>query len=133
MPWKAKKLVAILAISMPMIGKKEEELEWVSCIWYLVIFKDQIEALLDSERKVNVMSQVFVYQLDLKIWKTNVKVQTIDGTTLETYKIVISTFSIWNKDNKERFFEESFLLADIKPDIVFGILFLTMNNTDIDF
>ena len=38
-----------------------------------------------------------------------------------------------DKDGKERFFEEKFLLADVKPDIVFEILFLTMSNADIDF
>ncbi len=38
-----------------------------------------------------------------------------------------------DKDNKKRFFEKSFLLADVKPDIVFGISFLTMSNSDVDF
>ena len=38
-----------------------------------------------------------------------------------------------NKDDGERFFEESFLFADVKPDIVFGILFLTKSNANIDF
>ncbi len=47
--------------------------------------------------------------------------------------MVVSTFSVLNKDRKERFFEESFLLADVSPDIVLGIPFLTMNNADVDF
>lgn len=47
--------------------------------------------------------------------------------------MVVSTFFVLNKDEKERFFEESFLLADVKPDIVLKMLFLTMRNTDIDF
>ncbi len=34
---------------------------------------------------------------------------------------------------RKRFFKESFLLADVKPDIVFGMRFQTMNNADIDF
>ncbi len=38
-----------------------------------------------------------------------------------------------NKDGRERFFEESFLLADVKPDIVLWMPFLTISNTDIDF
>ncbi len=36
-------------------------------------------------------------------------------------------------DRKERFFEESFLLADVSPDIVLGMPFLTMSNADVDF
>ncbi len=47
--------------------------------------------------------------------------------------MVVSTFSMANKDKKERVFEESFLLADVKLDIVLGIPFLTMSNTDVDF
>ncbi len=38
-----------------------------------------------------------------------------------------------DKDGRKKFFKESFLLADVKPDIVLGILFLTMSNTDVDF
>ncbi len=33
----------------------------------------------------------------------------------------------------ERIFEESFLLADVRPDIVLEMPFLTMSNTDVDF
>ncbi len=79
------------------------------------------------------MSQAFTHQLGLKICKTNVGAQKIDGTTLETYKMIVSTFSVLDKNNRERFFEESFLLADVKPDIVLGIPFLTMSNADVDF
>ncbi len=38
-----------------------------------------------------------------------------------------------DKDGKERFFEESFLLADVKPDIVLGMSFLIMSNADVNF
>ncbi len=38
-----------------------------------------------------------------------------------------------DKDGRERFFEENFLLADVKPDIVLRIPFLTMSNADVDF
>ncbi len=47
--------------------------------------------------------------------------------------MVVSTFSTSDKDDKERFFEKNFLLADVKPNIVFELLFLTMSNTDVDF
>ena len=47
--------------------------------------------------------------------------------------MVISTFSVLDKDDRERFFEESFLLADVKLERVFQIFFLTMSNTDVDF
>ena len=47
--------------------------------------------------------------------------------------MVVSIFSILNKDDKKRFFEESFLLANVKLDTVLKMFFLTMSNADIDF
>ena len=79
------------------------------------------------------MSQVFAFQLGFKIWKINIKAQKIDGTILKTYKIVASIFSMSNKDSKKRFFEKNFLLADVNPDRVFEMPFLTMSNINIDF
>lgn len=38
-----------------------------------------------------------------------------------------------HKNDKKRFFKESFLLADVKPDIVLGMSFLTMSNANVDF
>ncbi len=46
--------------------------------------------------------------------------------------MVVSTFSVSDKDGRERFFEESFLLADVKSDVILGIPFLTMSNADVD-
>ncbi len=116
-----------------MTQKTKKELERVPYIWYLVTFKDQIEALLDSGSEVNAMSQAFAHQLGLKIWKINVRAQKIDGSTLKTYEIIVSTFFVLDKDSRERFFEKSFLLADVKPDIVLGMPFLILSNVDIDF
>lgn len=61
------------------------------------------------ESKVNAINQAFVSQLGFKIQKTKIEVQKIDDTTLETYGIIASTFSISDKDVKKRFFEEKFL------------------------
>ena len=47
--------------------------------------------------------------------------------------MVVFTFFIFDKNSKSRFFKESFLLADIKSNLIFKMLFLTINNTDVDF
>ena len=47
--------------------------------------------------------------------------------------MVVFIFFILNKDGKERLFEESFLLANVKLDLVLGIFFLIISNADIDF
>lgn len=56
----AKKLMVISATSISMTERKtKEELKSISCIWYFVIFKDQIKALLDSKSEINIMNQTF--------------------------------------------------------------------------
>ncbi len=79
------------------------------------------------------MSQAFAHQLGLKIRKTNIRAQKSDNTTLKTYGIVVSTFSVSDKNGTESFFEESFLLIDVKLDIMLEMLFLIMSNANIDF
>ena len=131
---KTKKLVAVLATFTLMTGKKrEEELKQIPYIWYPVTFKDQTEALLDSKSEINAISLVFASQLGFRIQKINVGVQKIDNITLETDGMVVSIFFLLDKDDQERFFKESFLLADIKPDSVLAIPFLTMSNANVNF
>ena len=79
------------------------------------------------------MNPAFASQLGRRIWKANVEAQKIDGTTLEIYRIVVSTFSHSDKDDRERFYKKSFLLADVKLDTVLGMFFLIISNPDIDF
>ena len=79
------------------------------------------------------MSQAFAFQLDLQIQKTNVQASKIDSTILKTYEMIVSTFFISDKNSKERFFEKSLLLANIKPELVFKMFFLIINNANIDY
>ncbi len=79
------------------------------------------------------MNQAYIHRLYIKIRNINSGAPKIDGTTLKTYGMVISNFSMSDKDDRERFFEKSFLLPNVKSDIVFGMLFLTINNTDVNF
>ena len=78
------------------------------------------------------MSQAFAHELGFKIWKTNIEVEKIDNTTLETYGIVVSTFFVLDENGRKRFFEESFLLTDVKLEIMLEMLFLTISNANVD-
>ncbi len=40
---------------------------------------------------------------------------------------------MFDKDSKKRFFKESFLLAEVKPNVMLEMPFLTMSNANIDF
>ena len=64
---------------------------------------------------------------------TNISAQKIDGTTLETYGMVVAVFSVTDQANRVKFFEETFLVVNISPDIVLGMFFLTLSSANIDF
>ena len=63
----------------------------------------------------------------------DVEVQKIDGTILDTFEMVVAFFLVTEKANRIKFFAETFLVADISPEVVFEILFLTLSDADVDF
>ena len=52
---------------------------------------------------------------------------------LDTNKMVVIAFLMIDKANRVRFFEETFLIANISPEIVHEILFFNLSNANIDF
>ena len=120
-----------------MTDASEEALERISCIHYLVQFKDTdkalVQALINSWSKVNAIHPSFIKQLGLSIRPTDVGAPKIDGTTLDTHGIVVAAFSVEDKANRVRFFEKTFLVANISPEVVLGMPFLTLSGADVDF
>ena len=58
-----------------------------------------MQALIDSGSEVNAVHPFFVKQLGLSIRLTDVGAQKIDGTTLDTYGMVVTAFSVVDKAN----------------------------------
>ena len=110
-------------------------LDKVPCIYYSVQFrKDKgkdVLALLDSENKVNAMTLAYTVHLGLKVRMTDISVQEIDGSSLATYGMVIAVFQVVDKLGRSRFFQKTFLLADISMEVVLGMLFLTLSNPNV--
>ena len=123
------------------VARKEEvdenlraNLTRVPCIRYTNNFgKKSVSALLDSGSEVNAIYLAFAKKLGLTIRSTDVGVQKIDGTMLETYGMVVAAFSIEEKAIQVRFFEETFLVANVSPKVVLGIFILTLSGADVDF
>ena len=92
-----------------------------------------MQALIDSENEVNAIHQTFVKQLGLPIRSTDVGAQKIYGTTLDNHEMVVAAFSVVDKANQVRFFEETFLVANVSPEVVLGIFFFTLSGADINF
>ena len=93
----------------------------------------QGQALIDSRSEVNAIHPTFAKQLSLPIRPIDVGAQKIDGITLDTYGMVVAAFSVKDKANRVRFFEETFLVANVSPEVVFGMPFLTLSSANVDF
>ena len=52
---------------------------------------------------------------------------------LDTHGMVVAICSVVDKANWVRFFEDTFLVPNISSKIVFGMLFLTLSGTNVDF
>ena len=74
-----------------------------------------------------------ISKLGLKICTINVEVQKIDSSTLKTFEKILASFQIKDTFEKARFFQKTFLLADLNIEIVLEMLFLTLSNADIKF
>ena len=120
-----------------------KELEQVIYIQYPIAFLDDITqdgsildfvlALLDLGSEVNAIHPTFTKRLGLVIRTTNAGAQKIDGITFETYGMVVGAFSVTDQTNRVRFFEETFSVANISPDMVLGMPFFTLSSADVDF
>ena len=75
----------------------------------------------------------YVKRLGLKTRKTNVGAQKIDGSALETFEMVIANFQVKEKGDRPRFFQETFLVAKTKFEMVLEMLFLKISNADMAF
>ena len=90
---------------MPVIGSYEKDVVRVLCIHYSVQFQEeQVRALLNNSSKVNAMNPDYTWKLGLKIRRTNIGAQKIDGSALEIFGMVIADFQMEDKASRPRFF-----------------------------
>ena len=117
---------------------KEDDvtLERVPYIYYLLRFwKDtaDIRVLIDFGSEVNVLTPAYISKLGLRVRHTDVEVQKIDGSTFQTFGMVLAHFQVEDKLGRIQFFQETFLLADLSAEVVLGMPFLTFSNADVQF
>ena len=120
-----------------------KELEQVTCIQYLITFPggvtqngvtlDPVLAFLNLGSEVNAIHPAFAERLGFVMRTTNVGAQKIDGTTLKTYGMVVAAFSVIDQADRVRFFEETFLVANVSPDVVLRMSFITLSGVDVNF
>ena len=64
------------------------------------------------------MTPAYVSRLGLQARHTNVGAQKVDGSTFQTFRMVLADFQGKDKLRKARFFQKTFLLTDISTKIV---------------
>ena len=79
------------------------------------------------------MNPDYIWKLGLKIRKINIGAQKINSSALETFEIVIANFQVEDKASRPRFFQETFLVANIKFKVILGMLFLKISNANVLF
>ena len=111
-------------------------LERMPCVHYPLRFRKEtadVKALIDSGNEINAMTPAHALKLGLQVYHTDVGAQKIDGSTLQTFGMVLANFQVEDKLGRTRFFQETFLLADISAEVVLGMPFLTLSNADVQF
>ena len=83
--------------------------------------------------EINAIHPTYITKLGLRTRKIDVGAQKIDGSYLDTFGIVIADCSVKDMLGRVRFFQETFLLANIGLEMVLEVLFLTFSKADIRF
>ena len=146
---RAKKLASVLTTSTLVIEDSEEaivgakELERVTCIQYPITFPgnvtqdgstlNPVSTVIDLGSEVNAIYPTFAERLGLVVQTINVGAQKINGITLKTYGMVVAAFLVTDQVDKIRFFEETFLVANVSPNMLLGMSFFTLSGADVDF
>ena len=73
------------------------------------------------------MNPDYARKLGLKILRTNIGAQKIDGSALETFEMVITDFQVEDKASRLRFFEKTFWVANTKFEVILEMLFLKIS------
>ena len=79
------------------------------------------------------MNPDYARKLELKIRRTNIGAQKIDGSALKIFGMIIADFQVEDKASRPRFFQKTFLVADTKFEVILGMLFLKISNADVSF
>ena len=119
-------------------ASKEVTLKQVPCIRYPVRFRkdrkrQDLLALIVSGSEVNAMNPAYAKKLGILVRKIDVGAQKIDGSYLDTFGMATAGFLLQDKLGKVRFFQETFLVADTRMEVVLGMPFLILSNADIRF
>ena len=93
---KTEKLVSVSATSLSVIETSKEDdvaLHKVPYVHYPIWFKKkEVQVLINSSNEFNAMTATYASRLGLQVHCTNICAQKIDGSTFQTFEIVLANF-----------------------------------------
>ena len=92
-----------------------------------------MSAFLDSSSKVTTVYLTLAKEIDLFIRVMDIGAQKIDSTTLDSNRMIVAAFLVTDKANRVRFFEKTFLVANVSSKVVLEMLFFILSDANIDF
>ena len=137
-----KKLVSVLTTSTSITDIiRGANFEQILYIWYPVQFRQKnykdknkdIRAPIDLSSKVNIIHPTYTTKLGFCARKIDISAQKINRSHLDIFRMVIVNYSVKYKLGKIRFFQETFLLANISLEVVLQMFFLIFGRTDVRF
>ena len=136
----AKKLAVVSATSLLVTAASIEDtsrpLERVPYIHHPLRFQKDVRktrVLTDLGNEVNAMTPAYAAKLGLGIQETDIGPEKIDGSTLNTFGIVLADFQVEDKLGRTRFFQKTFLVANTTSEVILEMPFLILSNVDIQF
>ena len=90
-------------------------------------------ALADSGAEVNIINRVTAQKMGLPIFNTNIGLSAIHGEAVKTYGMHYIEFQQEDQQGQVRYFQDTFLAADINTRMILGMPWLTMANPNIDW
>ena len=89
--------------------------------------------MIDSDNEVNIITPAYTAKLGLTPRPTNIGAQKIDGSVLGINGITIAGFLMERKFERIRFFEKTFVLANISKKVILGMSYFLLSHVNVDF
>ena len=93
--------------------------------------KKTIRVFINFGSEVKAISLVYIVKLDFRVYSIAVGVEKTDSFFFKIFDIVITSFQVFDKFSKIKFFKKMFLLANSNIKVVLEILFLIFSNANI--
>lgn len=113
-------------------------LQCIFCIWYPLHFQEidqdnEVKTLINFGSKINTIIPTYIKKLGSTPCKTRIRAQKMDDITVKIYGMALAVFLIQDSLERVQFFGDTFLLIDIRMEIILRMSFLSLSNLNIEF